>query len=542
MNKLTILDCTLRDGGYYNDWDFTPELVQEYVKEICLAGIDKVELGLRNFSSRGFKGAFFYTTDEFIDTLGLPATTDFGVMVDAKTILSSELTINEAVSILFKDSQSSQISLVRIACHFSDVLKTYPIVSCLKNLGYQVGLNLMQISLQDQISVVKTVKEIESWVGLDVLYFADSLGNMTPDSVEEVVKSIKSVWTGDVGFHSHDNMGNALANSKRAAKLGVSWIDSTIQGMGRGAGNLATEILLADLPEDYSVHYDQGAVYRLSIDVFSKLKDSYRWGHNFAYHIGAKNNIHPTYIQSILTDPHFGEKDLVQIIERLSVLANSSSYDQSRLEKLTSSSTPNQQVETVALDLHHAFHGRKVLVIASGECLSRYEVGVKLFIEKHKPIVVSINIVEGLLKEYVDYVVTSHNSKFFSQEHKLSNLTAPIILPVARLLPNEIASLVGCNLINYNIEINPHNFSASEDGCIVNYDLTFAYLLGMFTYAQPSDLYLVGFDGYQKGDSRQIEVLSLIDQYADLCATVNLCALTPTSYPISMGSIYAPSV
>ena len=94
MSKLKILDCTLRDGGYYNDWDFTPELVQEYLKEMSLAGINKIELGLRNFPSEGFKGAFFYTTDDYIDSLNVPDGTDFGVMVDIQTIAVTEVNLS----------------------------------------------------------------------------------------------------------------------------------------------------------------------------------------------------------------------------------------------------------------------------------------------------------------------------------------------------------------------------------------------------------------------------------------------------------------
>lgn len=542
MNNITILDCTLRDGGYYNDWDFTPELVKEYLKEICLAGVNKVELGLRNFPTDSFKGAFFYTTDEFIDTLDLSDGTDFGVMVDAKTLLNSGLCIDDAVCSLFKKRNMSRVSFVRIACHFYEVMDVYPIVKCLKDLGYEVGINLMQISLQEQFSIAETVKEIESWTGVDVLYFADSLGNMTPETVEDVVSTIKLSWRGDIGFHSHDNMGSALANCNRAIELGVKWIDSTVQGMGRGAGNLATEILLADHSENYTTHYDQSAVYRLSIDAFAKLRNEYRWGHNFAYHIGAKNNIHPTYIQKILTDPHFGKKDLVKVIDRLSVLSDCSSYDQAMLKKLTSPTIPNQEVETYNLDLHSAFYNKKVLVIASGECLSRYEVGVRLFIEKHKPIVISINIIDGTLKEFVDFVITSHNSKFFSLKDKLSNFIGTVILPVKRLLPNEVISLADCSIVNYDIDIDKNVFNASKEGCVVNYDLSLAYLLGLLTYAKPTDLYLVGFDGYQKGDSRQIEVLNLLEQYEGNCSSVNVCSLTPTSYPIKMSSIYAPHI
>ena len=133
---MKILDCTLRDGGYYNNWDFESEVVEAYLNAVSGANIDYVELGLRNFPKEGFLGAYAYTTESHINSLDLPQGPVYGVMVDAKTILESGLSIENAVSKLFVPASESKIGLVRIAAHFHEVEESGLIVKQLKKLGY----------------------------------------------------------------------------------------------------------------------------------------------------------------------------------------------------------------------------------------------------------------------------------------------------------------------------------------------------------------------------------------------------------------------
>jgi 4-hydroxy 2-oxovalerate aldolase len=118
---MKVLDCTLRDGGYYNNWDFPSDVVQAYLKAVAEAKIDYVELGLRDFPKDDFLGAYAYTTEAYLNAIELPLGPVYGVMVNAKTILSSSLTIIEAIDLLFVSASASKISLVRIAAHFSEV-------------------------------------------------------------------------------------------------------------------------------------------------------------------------------------------------------------------------------------------------------------------------------------------------------------------------------------------------------------------------------------------------------------------------------------
>lgn len=294
MNEYNILDCTLRDGGYYNHWDFEPEVVQNYLNAMSESKIDYVELGLRNFKQKGFLGAFAYTTENFLNSLDLPEGPIYGVMIDAKTVLSSKLSIEEVIDKLFVHKKESKIDLVRIAAHFHEVEQSAAIVQALKAKGYLVGYNLMQAAGKSSELISQKAKVAKEWGVLDVLYFADSLGNMNSHEVIRIVKALRQFWDGDLGIHTHNNMAKALDNCMTARQVGVKWLDVTITGMGRGAGNAQTENLLAIVSKEKS-KYKASPIYALAIRYFEPMQRISGWGSNLLYFLGAQNNVHPTY-------------------------------------------------------------------------------------------------------------------------------------------------------------------------------------------------------------------------------------------------------
>ena len=132
IKKIKILDCTLRDGGYYNKWDFTDTLVHKYLHAINNANVDIIELGLRNLPQNDFFGAFAYTTDNYISTLNIDKGISVGVMIDASSILSSNLSIEDAINSLFQAKEKSRVDLVRIATHFDCIKQCKRIAEVLK--------------------------------------------------------------------------------------------------------------------------------------------------------------------------------------------------------------------------------------------------------------------------------------------------------------------------------------------------------------------------------------------------------------------------
>ena len=118
MDKINIIDCTLRDGGYYNNWNFSNDLVNEYLKSVSNSGIEYVELGFRSLGTKDFKGPNWYTTDSYIDHLIIPKKLKLGVMINMSELMLTKSERKKNIKKLFKKKKESMISFVRIAAHF----------------------------------------------------------------------------------------------------------------------------------------------------------------------------------------------------------------------------------------------------------------------------------------------------------------------------------------------------------------------------------------------------------------------------------------
>ncbi|PIF20672.1 aldolase catalytic domain-containing protein [Candidatus Pantoea floridensis] len=532
-----ILDCTLRDGGYYNNWDFPDNIVTSYLKSAAEANIDYIELGLRNFPQSGFLGAYAYTTEQHLNTLELPSGPTYGVMVDAKTILSASIGIENALEKLFVPAEKSKVKLVRVAAHFNEVEHSAPIVKKLKEMGYLVGYNLMQAGGKPDHIIAEKARLAREWDVLDVLYFADSLGNMDSLEVERIISALRTEWRGPIGIHTHNNMGKGLDNTITAIDKGVTWVDSTITGMGRGAGNTQTEYLLAILDKN-NKKYNPSPIYDLVIRHFETMQKEYGWGSNLLYFLGAQNDVHPTYIQNLLSNTHYETDEIVGAIKYLSDLEGATSYNGSVLDSALKFNSDLVPPSGTAL-IENKFLAQDVLLLANGSTCERYKKSIELYIKLKKPIVISVNLNKHINESLIDYIVVSHNVKFLSEFHKYKKLNKTLILPKHRFSCSEMLEIEHLNIID--VGFNSSSTTYSIKNYVVNspYDLTSAYVLGLLAMANPKSIKLVGFDGYGKGDHRQHEMLEILGEYKKLSPKCELTSLTPTEYPVNQGSIHA---
>lgn len=536
--NFSILDCTLRDGGYYNNWDFAPEVIEQYLSSVASANIDYVELGLRNFPKAGFLGAFAYTTEDFINTLTLPEGPTYGVMVDAKTILESDMPVEEAIDALFVPAAHSKVDLVRVAAHFNEVEFSAPIVTHLKKLGYIVGFNLMQAGGKPDDVIADKARQAVSWEGLDVLYFADSLGNMDDQEVQRIVTALRNHWTGPMGIHTHNNMGKGLDNTLSAMEAGVSWLDTTVTGMGRGAGNTQTESLLAYLDKGDS-KYQPKPIYELVIRHFEAMQKEYGWGSNLLYFLGAQNDVHPTYIQNLLSSTHYGTDEIIGAIDYLSKLEGTTSYNGAVLDTALSFSDSKAEV-TGSQDAQGLFDGKDVLIIANAPNTEKYASAIEMYIKNTQPVVISINTTTYIDPELINYYAISHNSKFLSESKSYKELNKPIILPMCRFSEAELAELNGIEIIDYGLKVLKGEFGNQGTYTVVPYEITTAYVLGLLLESVTKSISVVGLDGYSQNDERQQEMIEILSLYSSHKKSVEITALTPSCYPINKGSIYAP--
>ena len=305
MKNLNILDCTLRDGGYYNNWNFSVDFINDYLKTIYNSGINYVELGFSQIKKDNLKGNCYDIDNKLIQKLKIPKNIKIGIMLNASDLISKNYNVEKFKKFI---TNKKKINLLRIACHFNEINKIIPFIQILKKTNLKLAINLMQISEQKKNNISKILKKL-SKEKIDIIYFADSLGCMSSKDVKKTILLFKKNCKTEIGFHAHDNMGNAKNNVLIAIRNGSNWIDTTVFGMGRGAGNAKTE--------DFVTKDKKRIINQLKKRKFFDLKNKYKWGFNKYYNLSAKFKIHPTYIQKILNISKISDARVIKIINNL---------------------------------------------------------------------------------------------------------------------------------------------------------------------------------------------------------------------------------
>jgi len=504
--------------------------VSRHLKCMVESSVDVIELGFRFLPKNTFLGPYAYTTDEFLNTLDLPKGPLYGVMLNAKDFIN-----NDNVSKIFNVKEKSPISLVRIAVNFNDFAKVKSLANKLKNMGYIIGLNLMQANGKDEEHYMQIAKEISKWENVDVLYFADSLGNMDPKDIKLICKSLKKQWQGSLGIHTHNNKNLALINSMEALDNGVSWCDSTVTGMGRGAGNVSTESLLLEMSR-LNLHRGNANLLQPTVQDFSEIKKEFNWGSNLYYHYAANNNIHPTFVQSLLDDKRYNHS---QVLDTLGYLSN-------RDSTFYNSETVNQAIYgskdevSGTWDATDWLKDKEVLIVGAGPSVNKYKDGILKYINKLNPAVLFLNINQYLPFDIANATIVSHETRALFDSVQYKKINHPIILPKVRLGKLIKDKLNNIDIRDYGLTIEKDAFEIGPNSCRLEWSLAAAYALAIVTQANASKIKLVGFDGYSADDPRQEEMNNIFSKYNSLSNSLVITSLTPTTYRINQSSVFAP--
>lgn len=315
---MTVVDCTLRDGGYHNNWEFETPLVEEYLAVCLQLGIDVVELGYVRLTADGF-GPYGQLPEGLNSDLraALPVNhrLRFAAMLDAADLAC--LPAGDVGRRLTEKLAPGAIPLdmMRIAVRYDQTAAAVEAVAAVRDAGFQVCLNLMQIDLASTDEVVQCLAAVRDMGPLEALYLADSLGSLTPARTASLVNVFRTGQATPVGIHAHDNKGFALLNTQAALDAGALWVDGTVHGMGRGAGNTRTEQLLALLGSDPDILQP---LLDLIVRHFHPLMDKYRWGASGLYVLAGLRRVHPTYVQRIEQSAGLGPEEKLRTLAFLS--------------------------------------------------------------------------------------------------------------------------------------------------------------------------------------------------------------------------------
>lgn len=283
-----ILDCTLRDGGYYTNWEYDDRCVNKFIDAIDMSNVSIIELGYK--STRKDVGRFGRCDEDFIYSI-LPPNTDakLAFMVDIKEFIGDRF---HDLYPIIHPPMYSPFSVVRLATHYTTIRYITDFVSFFRDMGYLISVNLMGGYLLGKIGRWK-VYEIVNDCNPDIFCFADSFGQMDSFETKQILGEMRHNLSRKIklGIHLHNNKRLAYSNALSAESWGVDYIDSSIMGMGRGAGNVPTEYLLKD------TEYITDTID----DFIMPLHKMHQWGSNLAYKYCAQKNIHPLYAQVLCT-------------------------------------------------------------------------------------------------------------------------------------------------------------------------------------------------------------------------------------------------
>lgn len=534
MDQITLLDCTLRDGGYYNSWDFDRPIIEKYLKAMHEISVDYIELGLRGFNKEGFKGACAYTTDSFIRTLDVPNGLKLGVMVNASDLVKHPDGMEDALSKLFAHASESPVTLVRVACHVHEFEAALPASKWLKSQGYIVGYNLMQIA-DRSFSEIKTLAAMANKYPLDVLYFADSMGGLNPEQTSEIIQVIRMEWKGPLGIHTHDNMGYALANSMRAVEEGVTWIDGTVTGMGRGPGNVKTEYLAIELEPFRQVPCNIIPLMKIIDNFFKLMQQNCGWGTNTYYYLAGKYGIHPTYIQEMLNDSRYNEEDILAVIEHL----KSEGGKKFNINTLEAAREFYSGEPTGTWNPVDAISDKEVVIIGTGPSVLKHQQALEDYIRNKRPYVIALNTQSHISSDLIDIRAACHPVRLLADSSAHAKLPQPLVTPVSMLSKNIIKAFNGKELLDFGIGIEENTFRFEANYCVLPSSLVFAYALAISGSGKASRILLAGFDGYGADDPRTNEVDNILYNYSQIPTSPPVIAITPTQYKVSSSSVYA---
>lgn len=533
---LTLLDCTLRDGGYYNNWDFSRELITQYLAAMAAARIDIVELGFRFLANRGFKGPCAYTTDDFIRSLDLPERLQIAVMVNGSDLLTDFGLIPSLERLFPETAETSPVDMVRFACHFAEFERVLPAAGWLHERGYRVGFNLMQISDRTWEEILQLAAHASDWP-IEVLYFADSMGGMTPADAAEVVGWMREGWDGQIGVHTHDNMGLALANALSGYSAGATWIDSTVTGMGRGPGNARTEEVVIEAEALRAQRANMVPLMTLIRKHFGPMKAACGWGTNPYYYLSGKYGIHPTYIQEMLGDARYDEEDILAVIDHLRA-EGGKKFSLGALDgarqfyhgPARGSWTP---AEVMA--------GRDVLILGTGPGVVAHREAIEAYVMRHKPLVIALNTQSRIALELIDLRIACHPVRLLADAETHASLPQPLITPASMLSDSLRAELGNKTLLDFGLSVEPGTFAFHESHCVVPNPLVLAYALAVVTAGKAARVLMAGFDGYPAGDGRNEETSRILTAY-NASQGLPLLAVTPTRHRLDTVSIYGSKI
>lgn len=387
MNKIHVLDCTLRDGGYCNQWKFGAGNIHKIVGGLTEANIDVIECGYISNKAVYDRDSTRYNSVYEINSI-IPQNKNGKLYV--AMINYGECNIES-----LPEYADMGLDGVRVAFHKKDSEAAIAFCRQVMQKGYRVFVQpMVSMGYTDEefLSLIRQVNEIRPYA----FYIVDSFGMMKKKNLIRLFYMVehnldKYVW---IGFHSHNNMQLAYANAQCLVDVQTSrnlLIDTSVYGMGRGAGNLNTELFVEYLNEYADGKYQIKPLLHMIDEVLNDFYKTNYWGYSLPKYLSASHSVHPNYASFFDDRNTLTAEAMNELLGQISP-DRKFEFDMSYAEELYHQYMTESRFYQVHMDrLKEKLSGKKVLLIAPGKSSETEKEKIVMFMGEEETVSISIN-------------------------------------------------------------------------------------------------------------------------------------------------------
>ncbi len=407
MKRVNILDCTLRDGGYLIDSQFGNTAIKGIIQGLTESGTDVIECGFLKDIPHQNGSTVFNNAAGLRDFLPKDRKqASYVCLADY-----SRYTIDQ-----LEPYDGTSIDGVR-ACFFKE--ERYDVIDFCKSIkdkGYKLyvqPVDILGYTDAELLELIESVNMLEPYA----FSIVDTFGSMYREDLQRVFHLVHhNLWSGArIGFHSHNNLQMSFSLSQAFIEISQGLrdvvVDSSMAGMGRGAGNTNTELMMQYMNRMYNSGYDIDIVLDLIDNYIDGFHNHYEWGYSIPYFLAGSHSAHVNNISYLTSKAGIASRDINFLLNRLSATERKR-YDYDLLEKryLEYQDTQCEDEQSIK-ELRHALSGQDILILLPGHTILTHHDMILNYCQAHHPIVISVNLLSA--DYHIDYAYFSNKNRYY---------------------------------------------------------------------------------------------------------------------------------